>query len=132
MFLSAFRTSTGTVTATALATFYYTGLGSGTDNLWWSSAVSGTNNIVVSSALINHDCGTPGSGTPSAYEQIEVDLSGQYCDIELHDWNDWNEAPLVIFSWVDPPSRVQEPQQSRWLVLACSAWVSSGVAVARK
>jgi hypothetical protein len=98
----------GTASDTATATFDYARGGGGTDNLCWSnSTVGGT--AVVSSALVGN-CGAPGSGAAlTAYEQIEVDLGGQYYDVDLHDWNDWDETPQISFQWVNPPSKVPEP-----------------------
>lgn len=98
----------GTASDTATATFDYARGGGGTDNLCWSnSTVGGT--VVVSSALVG-SCGAPGSEAAlTAYEQIEVDLGGQYYDVDLHDWNDWDETPQISFQWVNSPSRVPEP-----------------------
>ena len=97
----------GTVSDTAQATFNYS---NDTDNLCWlNSGVSNTNNILVSSGLVG-TCYAPGSHTtPTAYEQIEVNLSGLYYDVNLYDWNDWNEMPKINFQQVNPPTRAPEP-----------------------
>jgi hypothetical protein len=107
-FYNSSGTAWGTASDTATATFDYASGGNDTDNLCWlNSTVGGT--VVVSSALIG-TCGAPGSGgTPTAYEQIEVDLGGQYYDVDLHDWNDWDETPQINFQWVNSPPKVPEP-----------------------
>lgn len=106
-FYNAGGTAIGTASDTALATFDYTGGGNGTDNLCWSnSGVGGTE--VVSHQLVG-TCGAPGTGLQTAYEQIGVDLSGSYYDVNLYDWNDWTEHPNITFQWLNTPSRVPEP-----------------------
>jgi len=121
----------GTASDTATATFDYTGRNSGTDNLCWSnSGVAGSAVVMSGTALINGPCGLPGSGTPTAFEQIEVDLSGQYYDIDLHDWNDWNEAPQISFLSVAPPAKAPEPAS---LALLCGGLLGfGGLALVRR
>jgi len=100
-------TAIGTASDTALATFIYTGGSNGTDNLCWSnSTVGGTD--VVSHQLVG-TCGLPGTGLQTAYEQIALNLSGSYYDLNLYDWNDWNEKPTVTFQSVNPPAKAPEP-----------------------
>lgn len=120
-------TSIGTASDTALAMFDYTQGDNGTDNICWSnSTVGGT--AVVHSAL-NGTCGDPGATPETAYEQIMVDLSGQIYDINLYDWNDWDEQPKITFAWTDPPSTVPEPAT---LTLFGSALLGLGFVMVRR
>ena len=92
-----FFTSTGTLLGTlsdsALATFNYKAQ---TDNLCWLDAsVGGTAVLSHSAAGV---CNAPGSGiNPRGYEQISVNLDGSTYNVDLHDWNDWDEHPDISF-----------------------------------
>lgn len=93
----------GTMGDTALATFnYYSNSSRDDDNLCWlNGSVSGT--AVVSSKLVG-TCGAPGTGLQTAYEQIKIDLAGTYYNVNLYDWNDWNELPKISFQMVPEPA----------------------------
>jgi hypothetical protein len=124
-------TQIGTASDTATATFDYTGRNSGTDNLCWLNSGVGGSLVVASGTALIGTCNAPGSNvTPTAYEQIEVDLSGQYYDIDLHDWNDWDEQPQISFLSVAPPAKAPEPTS---LALLCGGLLGlSGLAVVRR
>jgi hypothetical protein len=89
----------GTLSDTALATFNYAAQD---DNICWGTA---TGSAVVTSQLENGPCATPSPGEAdqtNTYEQIEVDLGGSYYDVNLYDWNDWNEMPTITFQAIAP------------------------------
>lgn len=104
-------TAIGTASDTAQATFnYYSNTSLDDDNLCWQNSSVGGNAIVLSGTELVGTCNAAGSHiTPTGYEQIEVDLSGQYYDIDLHDWNDWDEQPQITFQSVSAPPKVPEP-----------------------
>ena len=129
-----FYTSTGamigTASDTAVATFnYFSNSNLDDDNLCWqNSAVGGTAVVAGASKLVG-SCGAPGTGLQTAYEQIEVNLGGSYYDVNLYDWNDWNETPSITFQSVAPPARVPEPGS---LAVLAAGLLGLGFVVARR
>ena len=118
----------GTASDTAVATFnYFSNPNNDDDNLcWMNSSVGGT--AVVSSKLIG-TCGAPGTGLQTAYEQIEVDLNGAYYDVNLYDWNDWDEQPTVTFQSIRPPTEAPEPAS---FALLAAGLLGLGLVAARQ
>jgi hypothetical protein len=121
-----FYSSTGAVIGTlsdmAIATFnYYSNSSKDDDNICWqNSAVSGMG--VVSEKLVG-TCGAPGSGLQTAYEQIKIDLAGTYYNVNLYDWNDWDEQPKISFQMVPEPDS---------LALLAASLLGLGLIVARQ
>jgi PEP-CTERM motif len=107
------KTSTplGSLVETATATFNYN---NDTDNICWNTPAA-QSSVSSSSLLSTTGTVTPcSSTTPSTssvtndYEQILVHLGSNYFDVDLYDWNDWDEAPEITFAWADPP-KIPEP-----------------------
>ena len=129
-FYDSHGTEIGTAYDTALATFdYFSNPSRDDDNLCWNNgSVGGT--AVVSHKLVG-TCGLPGTGLQTAYEQIEVDLNGADYDVNLYDWNDWNEQPKISFQSIKPPVETPEPS-SLTLVVGGLFAVAGFAAVRRK
>jgi len=129
-----FYTSTGTLIGTAsdtaIATFnYFTNSSLDDDNLCWQNGSVGGTAIVSGASKLVGTCGTPGTGLQTAYEQIEVNLGGSYYDVNLYDWNDWNEMPSITFQSVSAPARVPEPGS---LAVLAAGLLGLGFVVARR
>lgn len=106
----------GTASDTAVATFnYFSNTSKDDDNLCWQNSLVG-GSAVVSEKLVG-SCGAPGTGLQTAYEQIEVNLNGSYYDVNLYDWNDWNETPSISFASIAPPAR-KVPEPTSFALLA--------------
>jgi len=129
-FFDSHKNVIGTASDSALATFnYYSNPSRDTDNLCWlNSAVSGT--AVVSSMLVG-TCGAPGTGLQTAYEQIRLNLSGELYNLNLYDWNDWNELPKVSFQWVSKPI-TKAPESSSLALLAGGLAIMGGFLAFRR
>ena len=65
----------------------------------------------------------PGSGLQTAYEQIKIDLAGTYYNVNLYDWNDWDEQPKISFQMVPEPDS---------LALLAASLLGLGLIVARQ
>jgi hypothetical protein len=129
-----FYTSTGTLIGTAsdtaIATFnYFTNSSLDDDNLCWQNGSVGGTAIVSGASKLVNSCGAPGTGLQTAYEQIEVNLGGSYYDVNLYDWNDWNEMPTITFQAIAPTARVPEPAS---LALLAAGLLGLGFVVARR
>ena len=120
----------GTASDTAVATFnYFTNSSLDDDNICWQNSSVGGTAIVSGASKLVGACGNPGSGLQTAYEQIEVNLGGSYYDVNLYDWNDWNETPSITFQSVAPPARVPEPAS---FALLAAGLLGLGFVVARR
>jgi len=110
-----YSTPLGSLVETATATFNYNNQ---TDNICWNApTVTKTQNTSVYSSSLLSSSGSVvacNSSTPSNqsvtndYEQILLHLGSNYYDVDLYDWNDWDEAPAITFAWSDPP-KLPEP-----------------------
>jgi hypothetical protein len=101
-----------TISDTALAKFVYN---NETDNLCWNNStvsVGGNATLVKSKAV--GTCLPPGAGTPNnlptgyGFEEIIFKMGSNYFEINLYNWNDWNETPSITFAMLDP-KKVPEP-----------------------
>lgn len=95
-FYSATGALLGTMSDTALATFIYGSHGDDSDNLCWLDGSVGGSAVVSHSA--QGTCFAANSGkNPTGFEQIAVSLNGSTYNVDLHDWNDWDEQPDISF-----------------------------------
>ena len=108
---SKYSTALGSLVETATATFNYN---NDTDNICWNAPTAQSS--VYSSSLLSSSgpvtaCNSSTPSTSSVtndYEQILLHLGSNYYDVDLYDWNDWDEAPEITFAWSDPP-KLPEP-----------------------
>lgn len=129
-FYSSTGVELGTLSDTAIATFnYYSNSSKDDDNLCWQNSdvsgvdLNGLNGLKVVSEKLVGTCGLPGSGPPTAYEQIKVDLAGTYYNVNLYDWNDWDEQPKISFQMVPEPDS---------MALLAASLLGLGLIVARQ